>query len=127
MITFFVQGHPVAWQRAGRSGFRSYTPRKTMIWQTTIAWAAKPHRPKELMIGPLKMELLFFFDRPKSIKKEVFFAIGKSDIDNYAKSVMDALHNIFYKNDNQIVAIEAVKSYGNQGNPGVSISVEEIT
>ncbi len=123
MITFFVQGHPVAWQRAGRCGNRSFTPKKTATWKTTIAWAAKLHRPRELMEGPLAMELVFHFKRPKNVKKDVHHCIGRSDVDNFAKSVMDALHDIFYKNDNQIVLLKASKDYGD---PGVVITVGEI-
>ncbi len=123
MITFFVQGHPVAWQRAGRFGNRSFTPKETLVWKTTIAWAAKAHRPKELMTGPLGMSLSFYFKKPKSIKHKSNYCIGRSDVDNYTKSVMDALHDIFYKNDNQIVYLNACKFYGE---PGVNIVVESV-
>jgi len=123
MITFFVQGHPVPWQRAGRHGYQTFTPRSTRVWQTTIAWAAKLHRPKKLFIGPLSMCLCFYFERPQSIDKEIIYCIGRSDVDNYAKSVMDALHHIFYNNDNQVVDLTATKFYGD---PGVNIVVEEV-
>jgi len=120
MITFFVQGHPVPCARPRFSQGRVYIPSKTRTWQNTVAWAAKAHRPDELMSGSLYMQLNFHFKKPKSIKKDVYYCIGKSDIDNYAKSVMDALHNIFYKNDNQIVRLHCIKVYGN---PGVEITV----
>lgn len=72
------------------------------------------------------MVLVFMFDRPKSKNKDLY-CIGRSDVDNYCKSVMDALHDQFYKNDNQIVSLSAVKLYvGPTNKPGVKITVGEI-
>ena len=67
------------------------------------------------------MRLVFCFKKPKSVKDNIHYCIGKSDVDNYAKSVMDALSDIIYKNDNQIVRLTCSKIYGD---PGVHILVE---
>ena len=123
MITFFVQGKPAPWQRVSWQGKRSFVPRETAAWKTTIAWASKLHRPNETFKCPLFMMLIFSFERPKS-RKDDFFCIGKSDVDNYCKSVMDALHGQFYDNDNLVVALYAFKIYGT---PGVEITVGEMT
>ena len=119
MITFTVQGTSVPWQRVGRSRFGAYVPKETRAWKTQIAWESKLHRPDKPFEGPLFMMLIFSFKKPKSHKNDLY-CIGRSDIDNYCKSVMDALHDQFYKNDNQIVSLSAVKVYGP---PGVQISV----
>lgn len=123
MITFFVKGKPVPCARPRLSYGRVFIPAETRKWQTRIAWESKLHRPKKLFTGPLFMSVIFYFKKPKSIKDDICFAIGRSDVDNFAKSVMDALHNQFYKNDNQVCILISGKTYGP---PGVEITVGEI-
>lgn len=48
----------------------------------------------------------------------------KPDIDNYYKSISDALTGVLWEDDNQIVEIHVVKWYSD--NPNVEIEVEEI-
>lgn len=64
--------------------------------------------------GPLSVELLFVFPRPKNriwktkpMPREPHDK--KPDLDNLAKSVLDALNQIAWRDDSQIVRLTATK------------------
>ena len=60
--------------------------------------------------GDLSLELLFCFKKAKGASKNKYSApIG--DIDNYCKSVMDALEGVLYENDRQVCELKAKKMY----------------
>ncbi len=59
---------------------------------------------------PLEVELNFFFKRSKSYKKNKY-PVPKGDVDNYAKSVLDALESVLYENDTLIEKLTVSKKY----------------
>ena len=78
-----------------------------------------PERPLE---GPLKLFVSFQLPRPKSHFRTGKAAgevrqtapeepIGRPDLDNLVKLVKDALAGVFYRNDSQIVYLQACKKY----------------
>ena len=69
------------------------------------------------------MHLQFRLLRPTSLPKRVTEHIKKPDISNLVKAVEDALRNIFYRDDSQIVLLIAKKVYALT--PGVRIRVME--
>lgn len=69
--------------------------------------------------SPLSLRLVFQFKRPKShytnkglLKSEAWHMPHRPDIDNLSKAVMDALNEVAYTDDSQIVALDAMKIYG---------------
>lgn len=88
------------------------------------------HQPKTPMEVPLRVDLLFFFRRPKShfnkkgLKKDApKFHTKKPDIDNLIKFVLDALNKVFWKDDSQVVFVCAEKLYNDR--EGIRILIEE--
>ena len=86
-----------------------------------MALKNKPTLPLEC---PLKMELLFYFDRPKNhyrtgkyakqLKSDVAsWHTSSPDCDNLVKFVCDSLNGIFYKDDRIISQIIVTKKYDN--------------
>jgi Holliday junction resolvase RusA-like endonuclease len=71
---------------------------------------------------PVRVELVFWFERPKTVKRE--FMSVKPDIDKLSRSVLDALTGAVLKDDSQVVILNARKEYGDK--PGVLIRVMEI-
>jgi Holliday junction resolvase RusA-like endonuclease len=71
---------------------------------------------------PVRVELLFWFERPKTVKRE--FMSVKPDIDKLSRSVLDALTGAVVKDDSQVIILNARKEYGEK--PGVLIRVMEI-
>lgn len=125
-VKFTIKGNPVPKGRPrvvmkGRYPV-TYTPEKTRIWEEYVQVSSLPYKPIEFMEGPLRMKLRFIFVKPKSAKRE--YPNIKPDIDNLAKSIMDALEGVFYKNDSQVVDEVLSKRYGNVAM--VKVEIEEL-
>lgn len=90
-----IPGTPHSWQRVGRSRTgQAFTPRETKEAKTIIARAfqhAYPGCSAEPLTGRLGVRLLFFL-RTR----------GQQDIDNLAKTVLDAGNGVIWRDDSQI-------------------------
>lgn len=117
--TFEIPGVPVAKgrPRMTRSG-HAYTPQKTRDYEAWVrlCWL-RTGQPMSLQ--PLQIRLEFYLPIPKSYSKKqreaalagVLLPTKKPDIDNLVKVVLDGLNGLAYKDDKQIVALEAAKGY----------------
>lgn len=95
-----IPGNPVAKGRPRVSKYGTYTPKKTADFESYVeyCWAAEYGNIKP-SDKPLKAEIIFYMPIPKSASKKVKTAmkngetahIKKPDLDNMAKSVLDAL------------------------------------
>lgn len=136
MVSFIVPGNPQPQgrPRAGKRGNKiiMYDPKESKEYKQYVALIAKQHAPKTLLEGPLSVRLKIYRQIPKSTTKKdrALYIEGlkrpvvKADIDNYSKSVLDAINNIIYKDDSQIVDLYASKFYSD--NPRVEIEIREI-
>ena len=91
-MILIIKGPPVAqgrprFARIG-AGVRTYDPAKSSDWKKDIAWQAKEQGAR-MMEGPLRMELIFYLPRPKSLPKKVQYHTKKPDLDNFLKSLLD--------------------------------------
>ena len=112
-IQFTIVGAPVpkARPRLGRRG-RVYTPARTKDYEEVVALEAfdafrkARMRPLE---GPLEMSLKVFRDRAVVRLTEVpdTKRFGSFDLDNVLKAISDGLQGVAYKNDRQIVFVQA--------------------
>lgn len=141
MITFFAQGSPKPQPRprafarnmgGGKFAARVYDAGTAEGWKSAVAIAAKPHLPSTPLTVPLKVELAFFLERPKShltSKGELkptapSHPVNKMDCDNLAKAVLDCLTQIgMWQDDGQIVILTIHKSYGA---PGAEVTIRTI-
>lgn len=57
----------------------------------------------------------FFFIRPKSIKKNVTHKTTKPDIDKCARSILDSLTGVCFRDDSQVVSLLATKDFCDPG------------
>jgi Holliday junction resolvase RusA-like endonuclease len=126
MVSVVVYGTPVPKARARTVRMKNgrhvtFTPDKSAAWENKIQAAALESRPKELLDGPLVLEVTFYLQRPKSKPKRVRFPDTKPDLDNLVKSVKDALEGIVYANDSRIVDEVARKRYGDP--PRVEVTI----
>lgn len=115
-ITFSIPGDPVPQPRprvTTRGGFgRAYVPRSHAVhgFREAVQLAARaagatPHgEPVEVVIDAV-------FARPKSHRKDGP-ALPRQDVDNLAKSVLDALTGIAWDDDRQVRRLVIEKSYG---------------
>jgi Holliday junction resolvase RusA-like endonuclease len=59
--------------------------------------------------NPVRVELVFYFVRPKSSKREL--PSVKPDIDKLCRTVLDAATGRLFKDDSQVVILNARKEY----------------
>lgn len=133
MIKLTIPGEPMgkARPRVTKTGF-IYTPKKTVNYETLI---------KELFImkypdfqpieGPVEMVLNAWLKMPKSSNKKTgAMLIGeirptkKPDMSNILKSVEDALNNLAYNDDKQIVELTLKKRFSHR--PRIELEIAEI-
>lgn len=98
----------------------TYTPKTTSDYEKTIREAfieqCKGQYDKEYT-GMIKMSIWAFFEPPKSYSKKKKLELletphlKKPDSDNIAKSILDALNGIAWKDDSQISDIDIHKYY----------------
>lgn len=137
VIELFVPGEPVGKGRAIVTKFGTFTPKKTRIWEgiaRTIAFDAMAGRPP--MAGPIRIELAIYHSIPRSWPDWKRAAAGdgtirptsKPDWSNVVKALEDALNAIVWRDDSQIVAVEARKYYadGVDTTPGVRAQINEL-
>ena len=114
-IVFSVPGDPVPQPRprvTTRGGFaRAYVPKahavhpfRQAVQLAAKAAGARPHgEPVEVVIDCV-------FARPKSQRNPT--TLPRQDVDNLAKSVLDALTGIAWDDDRQVRRLVVEKSYG---------------
>jgi Holliday junction resolvase RusA-like endonuclease len=136
MLTFTVEGDP---HGKGRPRFRStgkfvqtYTDSKTKSYEEKVRDAAKQAMGSaEPLETPVSVFCYIRLPVPKSYSKTRREAClngserpsKKPDTDNVFKSVSDAMNGIVYKDDCQIVSINAKKVYSAVA--GVDVMVRE--
>lgn len=97
-MTFTVPGRPVPKQRPRVDARgRVYIPRRTREYEALVASCARAAgvRPIE---GPVRLKAVFYFA-----------AHPPGDLDNYIKSLADGLNGIAWRDDRQVVRLEAEK------------------
>lgn len=99
--------------------YTTYTPEKTRAFEQRLKmYFIKKYKRPEVSENPFKIKILAEFKPPKSLsKKKQMQLIGKPypkkpDMDNITKAILDSLNGLAYKDDNQIVSINAEKKYG---------------
>jgi Holliday junction resolvase RusA-like endonuclease len=135
MPKIIVLGEPCGKQRPRvirKNGFvSSYTPRKTVNYETLIKehWSIENRKYKPIQ-GDVDLEIKAYFKIPKSTskkRKRMMLAdkikpTKKPDIDNIAKIVSDALNGIAFDDDKQIVNLWVEKHYSDQ--PRIEVRVK---
>ena len=113
----FIAMLPVAWQRAGRKGGFTYTPKKTRSAEDFIKFAVGQQWKEAPLDEPLDLEVFVFTEKPKSTPKRVLFPAVKPDWDNLGKLVGDSLNGILWKDDSRIVDGAVRKRFCDSAHP----------
>lgn len=135
-VRFVVYAVPKGKARARIGGginghVHGYTPKSTVEFEKTIAWAYKTARQGLFPEGtPLKLTATFYMPIPKSasvkLKRSLVGAwhVKKPDTSNVVKSVEDALNKLAYADDSQIAWLDCKKVYGEE--PRLEIEFTEL-
>jgi Holliday junction resolvase RusA-like endonuclease len=135
MIQIVLAGDPVAKGRPrfSRKTGHTYTPERTATYEGKLAYAAQAAMArKPLLIKPLNVSIGVFVRIPASWSKKKLAAVRtgsiypatKPDLDNTVKIVGDALNGVVFKDDSQIVILQAFKRYAEE--PRLEILIKEI-
>lgn len=121
-ITLPVKPRAKARPRATSRG-TVYTPKETVSAEREIGLFLKLNAAP-LFEGALSLTVTFFFLKPKTAPKTRRHPTQGPDLDNLVKLVSDAGNKILWRDDRQIVRIEAFKAYGDEEK--INLRVEEI-
>ena len=125
MISFTVDGAAVPKQRPRISGRRAYTPKRTKDYEERVLEAFRSSYqgfyPAFGKDTPVRICISIYQAIPKSWSKkkhlqaergEIVPLSRNGDIDNIAKSILDALNGFAYEDDCQVTTLIVTKQYG---------------
>lgn len=133
LVDLFIPGEPQGKQRHKWSPHGTYSPKKTVNYETYIKELFAVKYPDFVLVEDvLEIVLTAWLMIPTSGSKKKRAMMesnelrpGKRpDVDNLIKIVMDALEKLTYKNDAQIVSAKIDKYYSNK--PGLDIKIYRI-
>ena len=94
------------------------------VWRRLVSDVAQQHAPNPLWEGPLAVTLLFRLPEPKRLPRRCrSWPDRRPDLDKLCRACLDSLTGIVWRDDAQVVRLDASKDYGA---PGVMIWVEPI-
>lgn len=138
-VRFSVDGKPFGKERpkfARQGNFvKTYTPQNTLLHEEEVAiMYAKVAKGQRFAKGkPLDIEIIAYYPIPKSTSKKKrkemlehrLRPTVKTDLDNVAKLIYDALNGVAWYDDNAIVDARVQKFYSDEPRVEVSIYVAE--
>lgn len=136
-MEFEVVGAPVGKRRPKFSTIHGYAqalkPKEDVIYENLVKIMFQQAKPNNysLFNKPIKMKIEAYFAIPKSFSKVKqsqalegeLLPLTKPDADNIAKIICDALNDVAYKDDTQIVELSIIKRYAME--PKVKITLDE--
>ena len=104
---------------------------RCLAWRHAVALAAQAAWRRDLLEGPVNVELHFQFEHPPSHlrqdgslrKRAPRHHTSRPDGENLSKALCDALNGVIYRDDSQIVELRVTKSYGPE--PGCLVIVQQ--
>lgn len=106
---------PKARPRLGAGG-KTFTPERSATFEANLKMLAQVYGRKQ---WPKRLP----FTEELSVQVEVRLAKGaRGDLDNYLKSILDALNGVLWNDDRQVVEIHA-RLYRRSDEPGVTVSL----
>lgn len=86
----------------------------------------KFHVPKVMHKSAVSVSICYFFERPKSVKKNAIYKITRPDLDNLAKALLDVMTKLgFWVDDSLIARLHLTKKYA-KGDVGIKILIDGI-
>lgn len=117
------------WGRQDRvvitSANKKLKPYRQELTSTALAMLSAEDREKPLAGKhvPVRMDFVFYFEKPPSVPKKRVDVVVKPDLDKIVRSTIDALTGVLYLDDAQVVEFTARKSYGLPPRAEISITI----
>lgn len=125
---FIIPGNPIAWQRANPGKTRMYDAQKKIKLDYTYQIQSQ-YSCKDLLDGPLELDITFYFRMPPSHHKH-FDKLRltphhfRPDLSNLVKLIEDVGSGVLYKDDSLIASLIARKLYDD--NPRIEFFLKEL-
>lgn len=108
----------------------AYDTEKCKDYKAYIKLIAAQNKPAELLDGALSVEIKVFKAIPNSWSKKKKLSAetnetrptSKPDLDNTAKTVLDSLTGIIWRDDSQVARLLVEKFYSNEPRAEIAIS-----
>lgn len=118
MYQFEIYSKPVPQKQTQWARGRGYDP--SSHDKQAIIWQSRAYAPQEVFLGPAEVDLMFYLPIPQSTSKVqrrmmidgTIYPIKRPDVDNLGYLVTNALKELFYRDDSQIVDLHLHKRYG---------------
>lgn len=124
-LTFHIPGNPQRKQRPrfNRNTGGAFTPRETLAAEREIAWEAKRAASEQGVelpfVNEVRVEIVFRSTVP------VDAVLGVVDGDNAEKLINDALNNVVWNDDRQVIDMHWTIERGSAA-PGTDVRIEEV-
>lgn len=109
-FTLAADAVPKGRPRVTRRGI-AYTPKRTKDFEGIVRLAARAATPSPPWDGPVALRIMY---RPRTRRR--------SDVDNVAKAIMDALIGVVYVDDSQVRALSVTRL--DPGEPMIEVMAE---
>lgn len=131
VLRLTIPGEPMGKQRPRHGNGFTYTPQKTVNYETLVKELFTISGQKKLG-HELWVDIKAYFPIPKStsktkaeqMRREIIRPTKKPDTDNIAKIILDALNKLAYDDDSQVIDLRVQKYYSD--NPRVEIVINEV-
>ena len=129
-IVFTVPGQPFGKQRPRVAGRIAYTPRETKAHEQEVIGAYFAQTDRRKFVRPeIRIKAYYGVPVSASKKRKAAMLAGqirpqvKPDLDNVAKLVMDALDEIAYEDDKDVVYLSVEKFYSDD--PRLEVEIRD--
>ena len=104
---------------------------KLKKWRAAIAQACLSvvNEDHKLMIGPVRVEVIFYLPRPKSVPKHKRpWPIVPPDLDKLCRGLLDGIgqSEVIWGDDSQVIELTAWKAYADDCAPGAQVRIEAL-
>jgi Holliday junction resolvase RusA-like endonuclease len=111
---------------------RTYKHPEQSRYEAQVAALLAQHRPDAPLDGPLSLSVTAYLPIPKSKPKRwqaaalagEIWPTGKPDCSNILKNIEDIMNGVFWRDDAQIVGVQAFKRYSDS--PRWEIEIEAV-
>lgn len=126
-VSLFVPGRPAPQgsKRHVGGGILVESSKAVAPWRTSVAWHAAQAHSGAPLDGPLAVRIEFVMPRPSGCPKRTTpAAVKRPDVDKLARAVLDALSDVVWRDDSQVVDLHATKRLAElDEQPGAHIRV----
>lgn len=90
---------------------------RTKAWQALVAEAASralqllPTLERAVTPDAVRVDVVFYLPRPKSLPKKTLAHLKAPDVDKLARAILDALTHVCWRDDSQVVGLFVSKAY----------------